>query len=401
MEENLYGTPFLEVVGGPLAGRTFPLLGTEVTIGRGPENDVVIADDMVSLRHARITLRPEAIMIDDLGSTNGTIVNGIRVDSHILRTGDRILLGSTELEFNSGGHPTYPMPMEKGGRKSLPILLGIIASVILIIIGLLVAFLILKGKEEARDDVPPEVELMKPADSAKFELPFAPGSKVEIEVLIDASDDRELNKVDLLVDGEKVATFRAEEGPPFKYTLTVSEPRTYSLKARAFDAAGNESASTAITVEVWTDTARKSQMETYVYQVDNLIMKYRQIRQNFDSAYRRGLSMSPFDPEWYSLAETFYVAREGFSNLRGELATYSVPPEFRAAHINLTDMLTAAIQTCNYAAEWAVSNGVNEVARRNVVNSDSQCKAYGNNFKISYDQARMQYLGLGPSISPH
>lgn len=400
MESDLYETPFLEVASGPLAGQSFPLTGREVTIGRGPGNDIVIADDMVSLRHARITRRPEAIIIDDLDSTNGTIVNGIRVDSHMLKPGDHILLGSTELIFKVKGYLGYPKPWRKDMKKSLPLLLGTTASVAVLIIALLVVLLVLRGREKAQDNVPPEVELVKPADGARYELSFAPGSKVDVEILIEASDDRELNKVDLLVDGEKVATFRAEEGPPYKYTLTASEPKTYSLRAKAFDATGNESSSEAITVEVWTDTARKSQMENYVFQVDKLILEYRRIRQEFESAYNRGLSMGPFDPQWYSLAETFYVARESFTNLRGELATYSVPQEFEAAHIKLTDMFTASIQACNYAAEWAASGGASDTARRNMVSYDSQSRIYGSNFRGSYDQARMQYLGMGPSISP-
>ncbi|MCX7636139.1 MAG: FHA domain-containing protein, partial [Syntrophales bacterium] len=185
MESSFQGIPFLEITSGPHAGRSFPLLEREITIGRGPENDIVIADDMVSLRHAKITLRPEAIIIDDLDSTNGTIINGIRVDSHILQTGDRILLGSTEMVFNAGG-AVYKTPAKKGERKSLPVLLGVIASVTLVIFGLLVFLLVLKGQERLRDDVPPEVELLKPADMARYELSFAPGSKLDIEILIDA-----------------------------------------------------------------------------------------------------------------------------------------------------------------------------------------------------------------------
>ncbi len=399
MEERFRDAPFLEVSGGPYAGQVFPLHGFEVTLGRGAENDIVIKDEMVSSRHARITIRRDMVIIDDLDSTNGTIVNGVRVDSHILKPGDRILLGSTELIYRSASSAALPPPRKRDGRKWLPVLLGVALSVVLVIIGLLVALLVLRGKEKARDVNPPEVCFLAPADMTRVELPFAPGSKVDVEVLIDASDDRELHKVDLLVDGEKVTTFRAREGPPFKYTLSLSEPATYSLLARAFDAAGNEGDSGPVRVEVWMDRDRKSRMEAYVYQVDNLVLRYRQIRRDFDLNYGRGVSMGSADPGWFSLAESFYMSRESLSNLRGELATYSVPEEFRAAHINLTDMLTAAIQACNYAAEWAASNGINDAARRNCRGYVDRSDAYGNSFKSSYDHSRMEYLGMGPSPS--
>jgi diguanylate cyclase (GGDEF)-like protein len=66
----------------------------EFTIGRAPENDVCIRDQSVSQRHARIVLTPEgAVYVQDLGSTNGTYVNGEKVVRHTLWDGDRVHIG--------------------------------------------------------------------------------------------------------------------------------------------------------------------------------------------------------------------------------------------------------------------------------------------------------------------
>lgn len=80
---------------GPEAGRTFPL-GSETTVGRAPENDVVVEDTMVSRRHARLT-STDVLAIEDLGSLNGTYVNGERVGRSRLAANDAIVIGTTKL----------------------------------------------------------------------------------------------------------------------------------------------------------------------------------------------------------------------------------------------------------------------------------------------------------------
>jgi hypothetical protein len=73
-----------------------------VTIGRLPECDVVVKDKGASRRHAQIRTRDGIATITDLGSTNGTRLNGTTIQSHQLAEGDRITIGSTLLEFRSG-----------------------------------------------------------------------------------------------------------------------------------------------------------------------------------------------------------------------------------------------------------------------------------------------------------
>jgi hypothetical protein len=79
---------------GPTPGKAFPLEKDEIYIGRDVANDVVINDAEVSRRHARLTVQSGSYMLEDLGSTNGTFVNGQRVTRpHLLRPGEMVLLG--------------------------------------------------------------------------------------------------------------------------------------------------------------------------------------------------------------------------------------------------------------------------------------------------------------------
>ena len=83
-------------------GRTFTLANV-LKIGRLEDNDIVIDDDtFISSHHARIEVRPEGTWVVDLGSTNGSFVNGQRLTGErSVRKGDRIQVGSTVLEMRS------------------------------------------------------------------------------------------------------------------------------------------------------------------------------------------------------------------------------------------------------------------------------------------------------------
>ncbi len=79
--------------------KTFRMQKEVVTIGRLAGCDVLIADPGASRRHARIRFQDGAYLLTDLGSTNGTQVNGELVQEHPLSDGDRITIGETVLEF--------------------------------------------------------------------------------------------------------------------------------------------------------------------------------------------------------------------------------------------------------------------------------------------------------------
>lgn len=79
---------------GPNQGKVAPLEKDELYIGRDLSNDIVINDAEVSRRHARLVLQAGGYVLEDLGSTNGTSVNGQRLlGPYTLRIGDVITLG--------------------------------------------------------------------------------------------------------------------------------------------------------------------------------------------------------------------------------------------------------------------------------------------------------------------
>ena len=75
------------------------LTGRKVGVGRAPDNEIVIADANVSRHHARIEHLGSGYILQDLGSTNGTYVNGAKVDEHSLKEGDVVVVGKTKLHF--------------------------------------------------------------------------------------------------------------------------------------------------------------------------------------------------------------------------------------------------------------------------------------------------------------
>ena len=79
---------------GPQPGQMFSLEKDSTSLGRDPGNDITIDDPQVSRQHARIMRQGGLMVIEDLGSTNGTFVNGVRLTgSHTLASGDMIGLG--------------------------------------------------------------------------------------------------------------------------------------------------------------------------------------------------------------------------------------------------------------------------------------------------------------------
>ena len=83
------------------AGEQYELDSAPLTIGRAVQNDVSIdGDEYASARHVRIEPRRDGVWVHDLGSTNGTYVNGVRVDRpRKLVDGDVVRVGETEMRF--------------------------------------------------------------------------------------------------------------------------------------------------------------------------------------------------------------------------------------------------------------------------------------------------------------
>ena len=82
-------------------GETLTLDSHPLTVGRGSNNDVALdADEYASTRHARFEPRRDGVWVEDIGSTNGTFVNGIRLTrDRKLTPGDVVRIGETDLRF--------------------------------------------------------------------------------------------------------------------------------------------------------------------------------------------------------------------------------------------------------------------------------------------------------------
>lgn len=90
----------LRFISGKYQGGEFPLVeGREIVIGRSSELDMVLIEDMVSRKHASITVNGAEIVITDAASTNGTFVNGEKIKRARLKEGDRILIGTSIIKL--------------------------------------------------------------------------------------------------------------------------------------------------------------------------------------------------------------------------------------------------------------------------------------------------------------
>ncbi|MGI8574227.1 MAG: FHA domain-containing protein [Egibacteraceae bacterium] len=97
--------PQLVVTGdGPQIGQNLPIDGDEMVVGRREASDLVLMDPHVSSAHARLRRAKGAVLIEDLGSTNGTFVNDEPlVGSQALRHGDTVRFGTVEARFEDRG----------------------------------------------------------------------------------------------------------------------------------------------------------------------------------------------------------------------------------------------------------------------------------------------------------
>lgn len=112
----------LRFISGKYQGGEYPLgLQPEIVVGRSSDLDMVLVEDMVSRRHARIACTESQIIIEDLGSTNGTFVNGEKISRATLKEGDRVLIGTSILKVVAVD-PSAPMPrraeMPSAGRAA-------------------------------------------------------------------------------------------------------------------------------------------------------------------------------------------------------------------------------------------------------------------------------------------
>ena len=131
---------YLVIQQGPNAGSAYPLRSQTVAIGRSADNQIVLDDAEVSRHHARLIWQGNAYILEDLGSANGTWVNGARITNPVLlRPGDSIGVGKTvSLAFSDRPQaaslapyaPAYPTMAGAPPSRSVGTNWGVIAAVL-------------------------------------------------------------------------------------------------------------------------------------------------------------------------------------------------------------------------------------------------------------------------------
>ncbi|MCA1557624.1 MAG: FHA domain-containing protein, partial [Acidobacteria bacterium] len=100
---------------------TFPLGRLRITIGRSARNDLCIPDPFASRVHAEVRREGDQFFLQDLGSANGTLYNGVTVEGTVpLNPGGRIQIGETEIVFSDGTLSTMGATMITEATDSVP-----------------------------------------------------------------------------------------------------------------------------------------------------------------------------------------------------------------------------------------------------------------------------------------
>jgi len=100
--------PRLVLLSEGFAGRTYDLKTETTTVGRVSDNAFEIPEASVSSHHAEIVLKGNDVLIRDLGSTNGTFINGDKVTEAVLKPGQILRFGTIELKLDTGDAPSRP-----------------------------------------------------------------------------------------------------------------------------------------------------------------------------------------------------------------------------------------------------------------------------------------------------
>jgi pSer/pThr/pTyr-binding forkhead associated (FHA) protein len=137
----------LRGVSGETFGRVFPV-GQTIVAGRQSECEIHIPSDGISRRHAEMKLTPDGVMVEDLGSANGTYINDRRINRELLKPGDelrfdtvRFLLLAPGQQVQERAGAASPAAAQSGAGKSSsgaggrsPLVLGMVALAVIVVL---------------------------------------------------------------------------------------------------------------------------------------------------------------------------------------------------------------------------------------------------------------------------
>ncbi|MCB0163636.1 MAG: FHA domain-containing protein [Anaerolineae bacterium] len=238
-------------------GQVFPIASETFTIGREADNTLSLDDSQISGHHARLHLQGDHLIIEDLGTTNGTVVNGDPLKRpYVLQDGDVISLGNRRLVVQNIvteiGPPPQPAPTPpKRSNELVPWLIMAIVVVALSIIGLLILGAgLLYSARSSRVNTTDPAALVMPASQAPTivmnQAPAAnsaiqPGQSVTLQAT--ASDTAGVARMELWVNDAKVdeVSSQLEQSAPSMtagFQWTAAAPGSYALQVRAFNQNG-------------------------------------------------------------------------------------------------------------------------------------------------------------------
>lgn len=242
-------------------GESYPLGFEPLTIGRGIDNTIVLADPLVSRHHAEIVLQGGKWAIRDLGSANGTFVNGRPiVGPQVLNPGDTIGVGPAlfrvELAKALGDQDTLVTRKSatetlagppRSSLMAIGIGLALVAIVAAILFGLLVVLPRLRvSRQGTGSSAGPSVTILAPTDNTQVEV----GAMVQIQA--QATDPKGVTQAQIAVDGVPVQQVPGQISPSMLVMINGSwifdqaGPHTISITAQ--NAAGVQS--TPVTIQV-------------------------------------------------------------------------------------------------------------------------------------------------------
>jgi hypothetical protein len=257
---------------GPDAGQIYPITGDSFTIGREFDNDLSLDALQVSRHHVRLTRQDERIVVEDLQSANGTLINGEPLLApRFLQSGDIIGLGSftfkaegpvqniPQARIKTQTHPIAPVENSKTG--SILLIVGIILTVLaIILVGVLgLGYFVSDQDTQTAVDLPDEATV--PPDVPAIVINQAPAENSQIQinqsvtVQAIASDSEGVTRIELwtnerLVD--EISSSLAQHAPSMAATFqwTPARPGTYALEIKAYNQSGLSSTSrvTVLTV---------------------------------------------------------------------------------------------------------------------------------------------------------
>ncbi|MBI9047339.1 MAG: FHA domain-containing protein [Anaerolineaceae bacterium] len=283
MDNKIPKTPSLVLLRGSQPFRFYPLNKSIITIGRAPNNDIVIHDNSISRYHARLIFQNGQWVIEDLGSNNGVWINSVRIKAPTILLDDiKFSLGQA-VQFEMELRPVAPRNIKRRRSSSKWLkpasLLGFAGGgfVLLVIAGIFAYFVFGLGGNESwipskSEEPPPTIEASQedpPVEMTAEEyfqtnpevLVMEPGPALHIplggsfQVKASAYDEDGVARMGLWVDGQLALTQSnpyVESSSPFylnQEMLGTSEG-TFSLVIRAYDKMGNMGESIAYYITV-------------------------------------------------------------------------------------------------------------------------------------------------------